>query len=59
MFHMAIMTVKLQVLRCNRMVDVSLVTENKLRELRDMLISPELRDDVTRVKGGLSVVRRR
>jgi hypothetical protein len=53
------MTVKLQVLRCNRMVDVSLVTENKLRELRDMLISPELRDDVTRVKGGLSVVRRR
>lgn len=49
------MSVKLQVIRCNRMTDVSLVTEGKLRELRDMTCTPALRDELTRVKGGISV----
>lgn len=55
LFNIALMSVKLQVLRCNRMTDVSLVTEAKLRELRDMTGSPALRDELTRVKGGISV----
>jgi Organic solute transport protein 1 len=55
LFNMATMAVKLQVLRCNRLMDMSLVTEGKLRELRDMTASPALRDELTRIKGGLSV----
>lgn len=34
---------------------MSLVTEGKLRELRDMTGTPALRDELTRVKGGVSV----
>lgn len=55
LFNIAIMSVKLQVLRCNRMMDLSLVTESKLRELRDMTGSPALRDELTRIKGGISI----
>lgn len=51
------MAVKLQILRCNRMTDISLVTENKLRELRDMVGTAALRDEITQVKANLSVVR--
>lgn len=55
MFNMAIMSVKLQVLRCKQMLEISAVTENKMRVMRDMTGSPSLQDDVTRVKGGVSV----
>jgi hypothetical protein len=57
LFHMAAMIVKLQALQCSFLLDMSHVTETKLRELREMVKSPDVKDEVTRVKGSISVVR--
>jgi hypothetical protein len=54
---MAAMIVKLQALQCSFLLDMSHVTETKLRELREMVKSPDVKDEVTRVKGSISVVR--
>lgn len=51
---MAIMSVKLQVLQCKQTAEISLVTERKLRALRDMTRSVALQDDVNRMIGCLS-----
>lgn len=45
---------KLQVLQCKQTAEIGLVTENKLRALRDMTKSLALQDDVNRMIGCIS-----
>lgn len=44
------MGVKVQILQCNTLADIVSVSEDKLREVRDILQSRKMREEVTRLK---------
>lgn len=44
------MAVKVQILRCNHLIDIVSVSEDKLREVRDILQSRKMREEATRLK---------